>query len=165
MTQTKKFSLSRVVDAPLELVWKAHTEAEHLMEWWGPKELKMKTATIDLQPGGLFHYGMEAPNGEELWGKFVYREIVPQQKLVFISSFSDAQGETTLPPMAQGWPPEILNTITFEEQDGKTHIHISGHPINASESEEATYFANIGSMKTGFGGTYDQLDTYMASVQ
>jgi uncharacterized protein YndB with AHSA1/START domain len=165
MTTKQEFKLVRVINAPLDLVWKVHTEAGHLLHWWGPKELKMVKAEVDLRPGGMFHYGMQAPDGSELWGRFIYREIVPMQKLVFVSSFSDADGGITLPPMAQGWPKEILNTATFEEQDGKTVLTITGRPINATPEEEATYHANHASMEGGFGGTYQQLADYLLSLK
>jgi uncharacterized protein YndB with AHSA1/START domain len=161
----KEFKITRVLDTPRDLVWKAHTEAGRLMHWWGPKGFKMLKAELDLRPGGLFHYGMEAPNGEEMWGRFIYREIIPQEKLVFVSSFSDPEGGITLPPMAAGWPLEILNTVVFEEKNGKTILTLSGCPINASEEETALYHDNHANMDQGIKGTYDQLEAYIESVQ
>src|SRR4051812_28782046 len=120
--ENNEFKITRVLDAPRELVWKAHTEADRLMQWWGPKGLKMIAGELDLRPGGIFHYGMETPDGQQMWGKFVYREIVPQEKLVFVVSFSDANGGITRHPMSDTWPLEILNILTFEEQDGQTTL-------------------------------------------
>src|SRR5688572_11005598 len=95
---TEEFVISRLFDAPLDLVWKAHTEVERLQEWWGPKGFTMLSAKLDLRPGGMFHYGMRAPDGSEMWGKFVYREITAPKRIVFLESFSDAQGGATRHP-------------------------------------------------------------------
>lgn len=165
MEKSKEFVITRVVNAPRELVWKAHTEESHLMNWWGPKGFKMIKVKMDLRPGGMFHYGMQGPDGSTMWGKFVYREVVPQEKLVFVLTFSDEQGGVTRHPMALDWPLEILNTITFTEKDGKTTVRISGYPINASPEEEAVYHSNHPSMQGGFTGTYNQLDEYLAGIK
>jgi len=45
--------------------------------WWGPKGFKEFTSKVDLRVGGTHHYGMKAPDGSLMWGKFTYREIVP----------------------------------------------------------------------------------------
>src|SRR5215468_2760397 len=85
----RAFVITRVFDAPLDLVFKAWTEAERLTHWWGPKGFKMLSCKLDLRPGGVFHYGMQAPNGAAMWGKWVFREIVAPKRLVFVVSFSD----------------------------------------------------------------------------
>ena len=79
-----EFVMSRVFDAPRDLVWTCFTDPERMKEWWGPKGFKVLAAKIDLRPGGMYHYGMQAPTGQTMWGKFVFREIVPQELMVFI---------------------------------------------------------------------------------
>ena len=74
------------MDAPRERVWKAWTEPAQLKQWWGPKGFKVHTCKVDLKPGGIFLYGMQAPDGSDVWGKFTYREIKAPEKLVFIVS-------------------------------------------------------------------------------
>lgn len=165
MIMSKEFVITRVFNAPLALVWKAHTETERLNEWWGPKGLTMLASNLDLRPGGLFHYGMETPDGHQMWGKFVYREIVPQQKLVFVVSFSDKDAGITRHPLSNTWPLEVLNTVSFTEQDGKTTLTVSGGPINETREERATFEAAFENMQQGFSGTYDQLDAYLAAIQ
>ena len=96
------FVITRVVDAPRSRVWKAWTDAKELKKWWGPKGFEVVSTKVDLKPGGIFHYLLRSPNGQEMWGKFVYREIVPEERLVFISSFSDEDaGETRHPTRAR----------------------------------------------------------------
>ena len=165
MAEKNEFSITRTFDAPLDLVWKAHTDPQHLAKWWGPTGFKMLACKLDLRPGGIFHYGMESPDGHKMWGKFVYREVIPQEKLVFVVSFSDENAGITRHPMAAGWPLEILNTSIFSEQNGKTTITIKGHPINSTEEEDKLYYGAFESMNQGFKGTFDQLDEYLTQVK
>jgi uncharacterized protein YndB with AHSA1/START domain len=109
----KEFTITRVFDAPRELVFKAQTEAEHLSKWWGPKGYTMLVAKLELRPGGTFHYSMRSPEGHEMWGKFVYREIVAPERIVFVNSFSDESGATVRAPFAPDWPLEVLNMLTL----------------------------------------------------
>jgi uncharacterized protein YndB with AHSA1/START domain len=160
-----EFIISRVFDAPRELVWRVWTQPEHMTKWWGPVGLTMLACKVDLRPGGLCHYGMRTPDGPEMWGKFVYREITPPEKLVFVNSFSDAQGGITRHPLSATWPLEVLNTMTLTEKDGKTTLTLRGGPINATEEERRTFATSFDSMNKGFGGTFDQLAAYLAKVQ
>jgi uncharacterized protein YndB with AHSA1/START domain len=155
---------SRSFDAPRDLVFKAWTEPERLMQWWGPKGFTMRAAKVDLRPGGVFHYAMTGPNDMEMWGKFVYREIDTPRRLSFVSSFSDAEGGTTRHPMAATWPLEVLSTLTFTEQGEKTVITGQAMPVNASAEEQTTFEDNETSVKAGFKGTLDQLEAYLAGV-
>jgi uncharacterized protein YndB with AHSA1/START domain len=156
------FVIRRTFDAPRDLVWKAYTEPERLAQWWGPKGFTMISTKVDLRPGGIFHYGMRAPNGTEMWGKFIYREIVPPERLVFIVSFSDEQGGVTRHPFSATWPLEVMNTVTLTEADGKTTVTIVGGPHAASEEERETFKAAHDGMQAGFKGTFDQLAEYLA---
>lgn len=157
------FAITRVFDAPRELVFKALTEAERLAQWWGPKGCTISVRKVDLRPGGMFHYSMRSPQGE-MWGKFVYREIVPPERLVFVNSFSNEQGDTLRGPFHPTFPVEVLNIVTLTEQDGKTTLTMSGRPINATEEEQKTYASFRESMNTGFAGTFDQLEEYLAKA-
>ena len=102
-TPERELVITRIFDAPRELVWKAWTEPERLMHWWGPKGFTVHTCKVDLRPGGVFHYGMRAPDGSDIWGKFIYREIVAPERIVFIGSFSDEKGGVTRHPMSRPW--------------------------------------------------------------
>ncbi len=128
-----EFASEHDVDAPRDLVWKAWTEPDRLARWWGPAGFEMRVRSLDLRPGGVFHYSIRPPNGREMWGRFVYREVVPQERIVFVNSFSDANCGVTRNPWIAGWPLEVLNTLTLSEHDGKTKLTLRGGPINASE--------------------------------
>jgi uncharacterized protein YndB with AHSA1/START domain len=163
-TQQEEFVITRVFEAPRDLVWKAFTEREHLMHWWGPKGFKMLSGTVDLRVGGVFHYCLEAPDGAKLWGKFAYREIVAPERLVYLSSFSDENLGVTRHPMAPTWPLEMLSTITFTDQGGKTTVTVRWAPHNATDAERTVFASSHDSMRQGWGGTLDKLAGYLAKA-
>ncbi len=158
------FVATRVVNAPVDRVWKAWTDAKALKQWWGPKGFESVSTKVDLRPGGIFHYHMRAPGGEDMWGKFVYREIVPEQRLVFISSFSDENAGETRHPLAPDWPLKMLSMVTFAEKDGKTTVTVSGSPYEPTEKERSAFEAGRDSMKAGWAGTFERLDAYLESA-
>ena len=158
---SEEFIVSRVFDAPRELVWEAWTEQERLAQWWGPKGCTIRVVKLDLRPGGIFHYTMQFKPGHDMWGRFIYREIATPERLVFVNSFSDANGGIMRAPVKDTFPLEISNTLTLSEQDGKTTLMLRGVPINATEEECKTFTGMFGSMQQGFGGTFDQLAAYL----
>ncbi|HYU25786.1 MAG TPA: SRPBCC domain-containing protein, partial [Thermoanaerobaculia bacterium] len=155
------FLIARTFDATRDLVWKSWTETDRLMQWFGPKGFTMFHARNDLRPGGTFHYALRGPDGNEMWGKWVYREIVPPERIVLVSSFSDAEGNITRHPMAPTWPAEMLTRTTFTEAGGKTTVTIEWRPLNANEEERNTFIARKPSMTGGWTGTFDQLADYL----
>jgi uncharacterized protein YndB with AHSA1/START domain len=160
-----EFVITRVFDAPRELVWRVWTDASHLAHWWGPKGCKIKVVKLDVRPGGVFHYSMAYKPGHEMWGRFVYREVAAPNRLVYVSSFSDPSGGLTRAPFKDTFPLEVLNTLTLEDNAGMTTLTLRGRPINASEEELRTYAGMFGSMQQGFSGTFDRLVDYLAKVR
>jgi len=154
--------VSRAFDAPRELVFKAWTESARLAKRWGPKGFKVRVANLDFRPGGIFLYKMVLPNGDEWWGKFVYREVVPPGRLVWVNSFSDAQGGITLHPLIVTLPLELLSTATFTQRDGRTTLTLRWTPVNATEEERITFAGMHDSMQKGWGGRLDQLAEFLA---
>jgi uncharacterized protein YndB with AHSA1/START domain len=161
---SKPFVLTRTFDAPRKLVWETMTQAEHLKHWMGPTG-KLSHATVDLRPGGLFHYGMAMPDGTTMWAKWTFREIVPPEKLVVIVSFSDADKGATRHPMAPVWPLETLSTTTLSEKDGKTTLRLEWVAHNATAEEQAVFDSMHDSMTQGWGGTMNALETYLQKLQ
>ena len=130
----------------------------------GPKGFKVIASKMDLRVGGTYHYGMQTPNGGAMWGKFTYREIVPQEKLVFINSFSDEKGGITRHPSSATWPLEMLSTFTFEDlPGGKTKFTVRWSTLNATAEEQKTFDTMHDSMTQGWSGTMEQLAAYLAS--
>lgn len=162
---TKDFTISRVLDAPRDLVWKCFTDPERMKHWWGPKGFTVHHSKMDLRVGGTYHYGMKAPDGSPVWGKFVFREITPPDRLVFISSFSDEAGGVTRHPMAPSWPLQMLSTFSFEDAPGgKTKFTVRWSAYEPTPEEQATFDAGHTSMAGGWSGTMDQLEAYIARV-
>jgi uncharacterized protein YndB with AHSA1/START domain len=71
----------RVFDAPRELVFRAWSDAQALARWWGPRGCMIKVYQLDLRPGGISHYSMRRPDGQEMFGKFAYREIAAREPM------------------------------------------------------------------------------------
>jgi uncharacterized protein YndB with AHSA1/START domain len=162
-TQTQfQFAITRVFDAPRDLVWKAWTNADDLAQWWSPKGFKRLGTKVDLKPGGLFHYGLESPDGKKFWGRFIYREITPKDRLVYVLSFADEQGGIARHFLNPKWPAELLTTVTFADRDGKTEVSLKTHPINATAEEIRIFEEGAPSMQAGFGGTFDLLEEFLA---
>lgn len=161
----RPFEILRTFDAPRARVWRAWTEAEQLKKWWGPAGFKVHTCTVDLRPGGIFLYGMTAPDGSEMWGRFVYREIEAPKKLAFIVSFSDPQAGVTRHPWSPSWPLQILSIVTFEDLGARTKVSVQWTPHEASELEQKTFEEGRDSMKQGWTGTLDQFTRYLEMNQ
>jgi uncharacterized protein YndB with AHSA1/START domain len=159
-----EFAITGVLDAPRELVFQAWTKPDRLASWWGPKGFTMLSCTLDLRPGGVFHYRMRSPDGRDMWGKWVFREVVAPERLVFVVAFSDERGGVSRHPLAPDWPPEVLSTLTLTEHEGRTTLNMRGVPFNATESERKAFEAGHESMRKGWTGTLDQLATYLAQA-
>lgn len=159
-----EFVFSRLLNAPRELVFATMTETAHLQKWWGPAGCSIEVARHEPKAGGEFLYRMVFPGGFGMWGKFQYREVTPPERIVYINSFADAEGNVTPNPMAPDWPLEMLNTVTLEAQDGKTLLTLRSHPHNASLVEEQVFLAGHGSLQQGFGGMYDLYEQYLAKL-
>ncbi len=161
--RSDEFVITRVFDAPRDRVWSAWTEPDRLKQWWGPKGFVVHTCKVDLRPGGVFHYGMRAPDGSDVWGRFVYREIVAPKRLVFVVSFSDPKGGVTRHPWSENWPLQTMSTVEFEEQGaGKTRVTVRWIPHEASDMERKTFAEGRESMQQGWTGTLDQFAGYLA---
>jgi uncharacterized protein YndB with AHSA1/START domain len=161
----REFVITRTFDAPREVMWKAWTEQDRLMQWFGPKGFTMSTAKLDFRPGGTFHYCLLSASGQEIWGKFLYREIAKPERLVWVNSFSDPDGGITRHPMMPTWPRELLTTVTFAESGGRTTVTVRWATINPTDAERKTFDTGHDSMRQGWTGTFEQLEGYLAQVQ
>jgi uncharacterized protein YndB with AHSA1/START domain len=83
-----QIKITHTFNAPRELVFKALTKSEHLMNWWGPKGWTFEVAKSDFRPGGVFHYSQRPADGNVMYVKFLYSEIIAPEKIVYTSFFS-----------------------------------------------------------------------------
>jgi len=165
-TTSRDFVISRVFDAPRELVWKCFTEPDRMQEWWGPKGCTIVAAKMDFRVGGTYLAAMRDPAGGVMWGKFVYREIAPPERLVWMHSFSDEAGGITRHPLSPSWPLELLTTVNFEDMpDNQTKITLRWSPHNATDQERQTFEAAHDGMRGGWSGTFERLATYLTTAR
>jgi uncharacterized protein YndB with AHSA1/START domain len=109
----REVTITRLFDAPRELVFQAWTEPEHLKQWWGPLGFTNPACEVDLRVGGAWRIVMRFPDGNEHTAHGIYREIVPPERLVFTNIAMDKDGNRLL---------EGLTTVTFEDLGGKTRL-------------------------------------------
>jgi uncharacterized protein YndB with AHSA1/START domain len=131
--------VTRIIDAPLELVWKAWTEPERVMKWWGPKHYTSPSCTIDLREGGKFIFCMRAPEdqgGQEHYTSGIYRKIIPMQYLEFTQSLADKDGNPIDPAqvgMPSDFPAEIRTSIVFKAKGDMTEVIITEYDWPVSQ--------------------------------
>ena len=123
--------VTRIIDAPIELVWKAWTDPEHVMRWWGPKYYTSPSCKIDFREGGKYVFCMRAPidqGGQDSFTAGVYKKIVPMERLEFTQGLSDKDGNK-LDPAQVGLPPdfpkELHTSIVFKAKGGMTELTIT----------------------------------------
>lgn len=159
---SKDFVISRVFDAPRDLLWKCFTETDRMSQWWGPKGVKVVKAQMDFRVGGTYLYGMQNPDGQMMWGRMIYREITPPQRIVFINAFSDENAGLSRHPLAPQWPLQMMSIFTFDEEPGcKTRFTVHWSPYEATAEEQAVFDASHDGMTMGWSGTLEQLETYL----
>jgi uncharacterized protein YndB with AHSA1/START domain len=108
--------IERVFDAPPSLVFKAWTEPERMVRWFGPRGFTSTILKADFRPGGAYRVHMRSPEGTDHWLQGVYREIVAPKRLVSTYAWADAAGKPSRP--------ETLLTVTFEEDHEKTKLRL-----------------------------------------
>jgi len=156
--------MTRVFDAPRELVFKAWTEPERMKRWAVPVSLTMPVCKIDLRPGGGFHYCRRSSEGLDYWQKGFYREVVVPERFVLTEFISDEEGNMLRHPTSPTWPLELLSTLTFSEQEGKTILTIRMAPHSATKAERETFEAAHESMQKNIGTVLDMLAEYLAKA-
>ena len=122
----ERMVVTRVIDAPRELVWKAFTQPEYVQQWWGPKGFTSPSCRSDFRVGGGFLYCMRSPDGQEGWTGGQFHEIVPHEKIVFSQYFADSDGNR-VEPEDIGAEHEaidgVYDEVRFEDLgDGRTKI-------------------------------------------
>lgn len=159
-----QITITHSFNAPRVHVFKALTESEHLKNWWGPKGWTFEVSKADFRPDGVFHYSQRPPEGNVMWVKFVYSEMIAPEKIVYTSFFSDEEGNPVRAPFDANWPMEILNTITLIEDKGKTSLTMIVAPVSPTEEEIKTFEDSIEIAQEGYSGTFKQLDVYLPKI-
>jgi uncharacterized protein YndB with AHSA1/START domain len=144
-TEPKKRDVvvTRRFDAPVEQVWKAWTDSEYVMQWWGPTGFTCPLAEMDFREGGKSLVCMRAPQefgGQDLYNIWTYQKIVPMQRIEYILNFTDKDG-TAFDPAAMGLPAgipkEVRNVNTFRDLgNGKTELTVTEYGYTSDQAHD-----------------------------
>lgn len=153
-----ELTITRVFDAPRELVWKAWTDPRYFVRWWGPKYFTTPFCEIDLRVGGKYLNCMRSPDGNNYWSTGAYREIIPMERIVCTDSFADEKGNVVPAShyeMPGDWPLEMLVTVTFEESGGNTTMTLRHEGVPAGDMRE--------NCQGGWNESFDKLAEILAA--
>ena len=147
---SREIVITRVFDAPRELVFKAWTDPKQMARWWGPKGFTNPVCKLDARVGGAWHIVMRSPDGAEYPCGGVYREVVDPERLVFTNIATDKDGN----PVIDG-----LTTVLFAEQGGKTKLTLQTRGT-AVVDYAAAYLKG---MEAGWSQSLEKLDDLLAN--
>ena len=139
VNEKERMVITRIFDAPRALVWKAWTDPQYVMQWWGPKGFTSPVCKIDFRVGGKFLYCMRTPDGQEGWNGGEYYEIVPHEKIVYSMYFADSKGNK-VDPAEYGAEHEAIgdarDVVIFEDfGNGQTKLTMIGNePMEDAKS-------------------------------
>ena len=158
--EIERMVITRVFDAPCELVWKAWTDPKYAMQWWGPVGFATPICKIDFRVGGKFLYCMRAPDGQEFWSGGAYHEIIPYEKIVFSMYFADSEGNK-VEPAQYGIEHEAIadayDMVLFEDLgNGQTKLTFIGNET----MESATNSGQV----AGMNQSLDKLAAVVAGL-
>ena len=143
----RTLSLRKTFDAPIEIVWEAWTQSEHIAQWWGPKGMKTQIIAHEFKVGGEWKYEMAMPDGSKFTCDGVYSEIIKLKKIVSSANFR---------PMTEGVEIRAL----FEKDGSKTNFTFS--VVHATEEyckqQEKMGFYN------GWGSTFNRLEEFVLTL-
>jgi uncharacterized protein YndB with AHSA1/START domain len=141
----REIVMSRVFDAPRDLVFETHTTCEHMSNWWGPRRYEIASCDIDFRPGGAWRIVQRGADGEEHGFHGEFREIDRPERITWTFEYEGMPGHVS------------VQTVTFEEHDGKTTLTAT---VVLDSVEERDGMLQSG-MVEGAAETYDRLDEYL----
>jgi uncharacterized protein YndB with AHSA1/START domain len=153
--EEQEFSVERHFTAPRTLMFQVFTQPEHLKRWWAPQPYTLPVCTIDLRPGGIWHYCMRSPEDQDHWARSVYNEIIPPEKLVYTTTFADEHANPI-----EGMP-EHLTTVNFTEEAGTTRVTAR---VQFTSAEALKVAIDLG-MLQGMSMTWDYMVAYVQELQ
>jgi uncharacterized protein YndB with AHSA1/START domain len=145
-----EMNLTRIFRAPRSVVWEAWTDVDKLQQWWGPQRFTNPRCEIDLRVGGLIRIDMRAPDGIVFPMSGAYEQIVPPERLVFLTSALDEQGEPIF---------TNRNTVIFREVGAGTEISI--HTVVVIKTPHAMQY--LKGMREGWSSSLDKLAAFIES--
>jgi uncharacterized protein YndB with AHSA1/START domain len=119
----REIVMTRVFDAPRDLVFEAHSSCEHMSRWWGPRKYEVVSCEIDFRPGGKWRIVHRDPDGEEFAFHGEYREILRPERIVWTFEFEEHDGKTT-----------FTGTSVFDSVEERDGMLESGMESGAAES-------------------------------
>lgn len=146
--------MERSFEAPRERVFSMFTEPDHIARWWGPTGWGTTVYKMEVKPGGIWHYCMRSPEGQEAWGKAIYREIEAPNRLVYVDTFSDEQENEV-----EGLPTMLITTDFFAEGTGCKVVSAT----KFDSEEELKSVMEMGAVE-GMAQTYDRLEEYLKEL-
>lgn len=141
----REIVMTRVFDAPRDLVFEAHSSCEHMSNWWGPRKYDVVGCEIDFRPGGTWRIVHRGPDGEEYAFRGEYREIVRPERIVWTFEFEGMPGNVS------------VETLTLEESDGKTTMTATS-VYDTVEQRDGMLETG---MESGAAETMERLDEYL----
>jgi uncharacterized protein YndB with AHSA1/START domain len=162
-TEDAELTLSRLIDAPREVLFEVWTDAQHLAQWFGPKDVALPFCKVDPRPGGVLHFCHRLRDGTEVWVKGVYREVVAPERLVFTLSFVDRDGQPAPHPMFPDWPLDatFLTTVAFADIEGKTQLTVRQVLVPAAAAAPDIVARERQAARAGWAETLDRLEGYV----
>lgn len=145
-TQDRELLLKRTLNAPIDLVWEAWSNPEHIAKWWGPTGFSNTINIMDMQPGGKWNLVMHGPDGTDYINESIFKEVVYHKRIVY---------EHT------SWP-HIIATIDFEDLGEKTGL--TWHMLFDSR-EEFIEVAKKHKAKQGQKENVDKLEVYLKGMK
>jgi uncharacterized protein YndB with AHSA1/START domain len=141
-----ELTFTRTFDAPRALVFKVWTDPYHVAQWWGPHGLTIPLSKVDAKVGGLFEVHMLTPDGTLLPSVGEFRELVPDERIVFTSNLISPEGKTMI---------DVVNTVTLEDAGGGTRMTLHVKVIAADPSVAD----KLGSMELGWSESLERFET------
>ena len=138
----RDLAVTRVFDAPLELVWKAWTDPAYVMQWWGPDHFTSPSAKMDFREGDTSLVCMRAPEefgGQDMYSTWFYQKIVPMEKIEFIQNLADKDGNLIHPNelgLPSEFPRDTRTVVTFKEiGSGRTEMTVTEYGMPTADTE------------------------------
>jgi uncharacterized protein YndB with AHSA1/START domain len=153
----RELVITRVFNAPRELVFKVWTEPKHIEQWWGPKGFTTRVEQMDFRPGGTWRYVMCGPDGTEYPVNGVFKEVVTPERIVASDEFDEGFEQVVKVDLPSG---AIVTTAIFEDLDDKTRLTLRIMHSTAEDRRKHEEMGVIG----GWNSSFDCLDEFLAKM-